>query len=438
MRRATVAWTLTVLILGTGCAAATPVAETPPPAAPVAGESDAHPDGYGEGLADRVDTLPPAIAAHLPEARRIAATSIVIDTHIDVPFRLERGWVDVSEATEDGDFDYPRAVAGGLDAPFMSIYIPAEVDAADEGGELAERLIASVERLVEEDPDKFGLARSPAEVVENWRNGRISLPMGMENAGPIRDPAEVAHWHARGIRYASLAHSRSNALSDSSYDINEQWDGLSPLGREIVPALNRAGIMIDLSHVSDAAAYQILELTAVPVIASHSSARHFIPGFRRNPDDALIRAIAENGGVIQVNFGSTFISQASRRSGEVARMAFQAYLEESGVAFDSEEATAWREAYAAEHPFRRATLDEVLDHFDHIAGIAGIEHVGIGSDYDGVGDTLPVGLMDVAAYPHLVAGLLSRGYTEPEIRGILGGNLLRVWRSVEAYARGVE
>jgi len=203
MRRLTLAWTLSALTL-----------------APLAQAGDAHPPGYGQGLAERIPSLPPAVQAFLPEARRIAAESIILDTHVDVPYRLERGWVDVSEATEGGDFDYPRAVAGGLDAPFMSIYIPADVDAQDQGSELADRLIDSVEALVAADPNKFALAKSPGELVANFHAGKISLPMGMENAGPIRSVEEVAHWRERGIRYASLAHSRSNALSDSSYEIN--------------------------------------------------------------------------------------------------------------------------------------------------------------------------------------------------------------------------
>lgn len=420
MRRSTPAWVLGLfLVVGGGAFA-----------------GGAHPDGYGQGRSQRSGVLTPEIRAWLPEARRIAADALIIDTHIDVPWRLEKESVDVTRATAGGDFDYPRAVAGGLDAPFMSIYIPAEVDAAGGGDELAERLIDRVENLVRQAPERFALARSPAEVIRNWRGGLISLPMGMENCGPIGSVEEVAHYAERGIRYCTLAHSRSNALSDSSYDTNEQWNGLSPLGRKLVPTLNDAGILLDLSHLSDPAARQVLETSAVPVIASHSSARHFTPGFRRNLDDDLVRAIGEQGGVVMVNFGSTFISQASRRHRERERKAFQQYLNESGVAADSAAAEAWQAQWQREHPFRRATLDEVLDHFDHIAGLAGIEHVGIGSDYDGVGDTLPEGLMDVASYPHLVAGLLSRGYTEAEVRKVLGGNLLRVWRSAAAWSRG--
>ncbi|MEE4299382.1 MAG: dipeptidase [Pseudomonadales bacterium] len=433
MLHRTLTCALGLSILAAGCVGST--APEAPDAAPSVAQS-AHAAGYGEGLGERAAALPEHIRAWLPEAREIAASTIIVDTHIDVPYRVENGYVDVTVATEGGDFDWPRAVAGGLDSPFMSIYIPADVDAAGEGDALALRLIDHVESIVARAPDKFGLARSPDEVVANWRAGRISLPMGMENCGPMRDVEAPARWAARGIRYCSLAHSRSNALSDSSYDINEQWQGLSPLGREMVGALNDAGIMVDVSHLSDRATRQVLELSAVPVIASHSSARRFVPGFQRNLDDELIRAIGAQGGVIMVNLGSTFISLESRRSQEAARFAFQQWLRESGEARDSEAARAWLAERAATRPFRRATLEEVLDHFDHIVGLAGIDAVGIGTDFDGVGDTLPENLMDVASYPHLVAGLLARGYGRAEIAKVLSGNLLRVWRTADAWARG--
>lgn len=433
MLHRTLTCALGLSILSAGCATTTGMEASGD--APGAADS-ARASGYGQGIPARTAGLPEHIRAWLPEAREIAASTIIVDTHIDVPYRVENGYVDVTEATEGGDFDWPRAVAGGLDAPFMSIYIPADVDAADGGDELALRLIDHVESIVERAPEKFGLARSPDEVVANWRAGRISLPMGMENCGPMRDVGAPARWAARGIRYCSLAHSRSNALSDSSYDINEQWLGLSPLGKEMVGALNDAGIMVDVSHLSDRATRQVLELSAVPVIASHSSVRHFVPGFQRNLDDALIRAIGEQGGVIQLNIGSTFISIESRRSQEAARFAFQQWLRETGEARDSEAAQAWLAERAEREPFRRATLEEVLDHVDYIVGLAGIDAVGIGTDYDGVGDTLPDNLMDVAAYPHLVAGLLSRGYDRAEIAKVLSGNLLRVWRTTDAWARG--
>ncbi|MEL6312358.1 MAG: membrane dipeptidase, partial [Pseudomonadota bacterium] len=235
-------------------------------------------------------------------------------------------------------------------------------------------------------------------------------------------------------RYITLTHSKSNHICDSSYDEARPWNGLSPFGEELVEAMNRTGVMIDISHVSDEAFYDVMALTKVPPIATHSSARHFTPGFERNMSDDMIRVLAAAGGVIQINFGSTFISADSRDSSQELRDARDAFLEETGVAADSEAAGAFSELFRRNNPFRYASLQDVLDHFDHVRDLVGIDHVGIGSDYDGVGDSLPVGLKDVSTYPNLVGGLLDRGYSEEDVRKILGGNLMRVWREAERYA----
>ena len=370
------------------------------------------------------------------EAQRIARESIIIDTHVDVPYRLENRPQDVSQATETGDFDYPRAIAGGLNAPFMSIYTPAQLEAEGSSKEVADKLIDTVESLVASAPDKFAIATSVADVREHFAAGLMSLPLGMENGSPIQgDIDNLRHFYDRGIRYVSLSHGSTNHLSDSSYDENRQWQGISSFGEQVIREMNRLGIIIDVSHVSDDAFWQIIELTEAPAIASHSSARHFTPGFERNMSDEMIVALAEKGGVIHINFGSSFISEKSRAYGE-AMMASGREFRKANPEHD--ESFLYREypkIYAAEHgPFPYASLDEVLDHFDHVVKLVGIDHVGIGSDYDGVGDSLPVGLKDVSAYPNLVAGLLKRGYSEEDVRKILGENLLRVWARVEAYA----
>ena len=244
------------------------------------------------------------------DARRIATTSIIVDTHVDVPHRLTEKPADVSLATEDGDFDYPRAVAGGLNAPFMSIYTPAALEAEGTSRAAAEDLIDLVEDIVARSNGKFALAKSVADVRKHFEQGIISLPMGMENGSPIEgDLANLQHFYDRGIRYITLAHGLSNHISDSSYDKNRQWNGLSEFGSEVVREMNRLGIMVDVSHVSDDAFWQVLELSAVPVIASHSSARHFVPEFERNMSDEMIQAMAENGGVIMINFGSGFLTE---------------------------------------------------------------------------------------------------------------------------------
>ena len=370
------------------------------------------------------------------EAQRIALSSIVVDTHVDVPFRLLMRPEDISQATESGDFDYPRAVAGGLNAPFMSIYTPAELE--DKGGsrQTAEKLIDIVEQMVADHPDKFAIATSVADVRNQFEAGLMSLPMGMENGSPIEgDLANLQHFYDRGIRYLSLSHGKNNHLSDSSYDETTRWEGISEFGAEVIREMNRLGIMIDVSHVSDEAFWRIMDITRTPVIASHSSARHFTPGFERNVSDDMIVAIGSNGGVVQINFGSSFITAAALEYSEARMAAGKAYKEAHPEVTES---FLWREfpgIYAAEYgPLPYASVDDVIDHIDHVVRLAGIDHVGIGSDYDGVGDSLPTGLKDVSSYPNLVAGLLRRGYSEEDIRKILGENLLRVWSTVEDYA----
>ncbi len=365
----------------------------------------------------------------------LAREYLLVDTHIDVPYRLHDEWVDVSEPTEGGDFDYPRAVDGGLDAMFMSIYIPADVDAAGEAKGFAEGLIDSVEALAADSPDKFGIASCTDDVIALKAAGRIALPMGMENGGPIEGSFEnLRHFADRGIRYVTLAHSKSNHISDSSYDLNERWQGLSEFGRTLIPEMNRQGVMIDISHVSDKAFWQVLELTEVPVIASHSSMRHFTPGFQRNMTDEMVAALGENGGVIQINFGSSFLTREARDYGNAAQQAMIRFRAEEHANLDEARMAEFAANYRAENPYPYATVDDVLDHIDRAVQFAGIDHVGIGSDYDGVGDSLPVGLKDVSEYPNLVNGMLARGYSEEDVAKVLGGNLMRVWREVEAYA----
>ncbi|MCB5226133.1 dipeptidase [Alishewanella sp. 16-MA] len=363
----------------------------------------------------------------LTPADRVAQQYIIVDTHIDVPYRLHKKWEDVSVATANGEFDYPRAKQGGLNAPFMSIYIPASYERTGGGYQLANQLIDSMEALVARAPDKFAMASSTQQVLAQFGSGKISLAMGMENGTPIEGKLEnLQHFYQRGVRYITLAHSESNHISDSSYDIRRRWQGLSPFGKELVVAMNNIGMMIDISHVSDDAFYQAVAISKVPVIASHSSLRSYTPDFERNMDDDMLKALAKNGGVIQINFGSSFVTRQANQYNALRKAAAQ----QAGV----EDNQAFREAYSKTHPYPFATLDTVLDHIDHVVKLVGINHVGIGSDYDGVGDSLPIGLKDVASYPNLIAGLFKRGYSEEDIVKILSGNLMRVWAEVEAYA----
>lgn len=367
--------------------------------------------------------------------QEIAKSSIIIDTHIDVPYRLNEKWADISEATEDGNFDYPRAVEGGLNAPFMSIYTPSVLEAEGRSRTVAEQLIDLVEGIVSDSPDKFAIAYSTDDVRRHFDQGLISFPLGMENGSPIEgDISNLQYFFDRGIRYITLAHNLSNHISDSSRD-DPHWDGLSLFGIELVIEMNRLGVMVDVSHISDDAFWDVMEISQVPVIASHSTSRHFTPGWLRNMSDEMITSLAANGGVIMVNFGSSFLSNEANEYRYDRRDAYRTHLSENEIDGRDEEEEAFNQAWEKEHgPFPFADLETVLDHYDHIIKLVGIDHVGIGSDYDGVGDTLPIGLKDVSTYPNLIDGFLRRGYSDEDIRKILAENLLRVWGAVEAFA----
>ncbi|MDP7330834.1 MAG: dipeptidase [Candidatus Marinimicrobia bacterium] len=367
-------------------------------------------------------------------ANELAHTYIITDGHIDVPWRLNDGYEDLSVRTEGGDFDYIRAKDGGLDAPFMSIYVPSSYQETGGAKEKADSLIDLVSRIADDHPDKFEVATSVADVNRIFGDGKIALPMGMENGAPILDDlSNVQYFYDRGIRYITLTHGKDNLICDSSYDTTNTWGGLSPFGREVVKEMNRVGIMVDISHVTDEVINQVLDMTDVPVIASHSSCRHFTPGFERNMGDAEIVRLKENGGVIQINFGSSFVTQESQEKENKNRERIMAYAKENGLKRGDEKLKSYWEKVSKENPIY-ADISDVINHFDRVVALVGIDHVGIGSDYDGVGDSLPYGLKDVASYPNLIFHLLKRGYSEEDIEKICYKNVWRVWSAVEETA----
>jgi membrane dipeptidase len=372
-------------------------------------------------------------------ADKLAHQYIITDTHIDLPtaliekkFKLGRD-NDTLIHTGKGDFDFERAKKGGLDAPFMSIYIPSAYQKrADKGKSFADTLIAMVDGIATQMPDKFALANSPAEVRANFKAGKISLPMGMENGAPIGDDLKnVQYFFDHGIRYVTLTHGKDNQICDSSYDSTFTWKGLSPFGRLVVAEMNRVGIMVDISHVTDSVFYQVVRMTKVPVIASHSSCRSFTPGFWRNMSDEMIKKLGENGGVIQISFGSMFLDSAVRAKNEVISKKLKVVLDQKKLKPTDSVAKPIIAQFRKENPSAYPDVEKVVDHIDHVVKLIGVDHVGFGSDFDGVGDSLPTGLKDVSMYPNILYGLLKRGYTEADIEKICGGNLLRVWQQVE-------
>jgi membrane dipeptidase len=368
------------------------------------------------------------------KAKELAEKFIIVDTHIDVPYRLNENWEDISQRTERGDFDYPRAKAGGLNVPFMSIYTPAEYAGA-EATEFAKKEIEMVDKFASDWPDKFAIATSVADVKAQFAQGKISLAMGMENGSPIGDTLDnVTDFYERGIRYITLTHSKANQISDSSYDPERKWNGLSDFGKEVVVAMNVVGIMVDVSHVSDDAFYQVMDLSRAPVIASHSSCRYFTPGWERNMDDAMIQKLAQNGGVIQIAFGSSFLDDEFRKASDEVMNTMMT----KNIALDSDEGRALIQKFKEEKGIDYADVTDVAAHIDHVVQLVGVDHVGFGSDFDGVGDTLPYGLKDVSGYPNLIRALLEKGYSDEDIEKICGGNLLRVWSEVERVAQELQ
>ena len=371
-------------------------------------------------------------------AYELAHTYIITDGHIDVPWRLNDGYEDLSVRTKGGDFDYIRAKEGGLDVPFMSIYVPSSYQETGGAKEKADSLIDLVHRIASDHPDKFEVAYSPNDGDRIFSQGKIALPMGMENGAPIEDDLNnVAYFHKRGIRYITLTHAKDNLICDSSYDTTNTWDGLSPFGRQVVAEMNRVGIMVDISHVTDAVINQVLDMAKAPVIASHSSCRKFTPGWQRNMGDPEIKRLKENGGVIQINYGSSFVTQASQDKRQANTDKIAAYAKKNGLEQGDEQLKVYAKKVSEDNPIY-ADITEVIDHIDHVVKLAGIDHVGIGSDYDGVGDSLPYGLKDVSSYPNLIYHLLKRGYSDEDIAKICYKNIWRVWKEVESVAANLQ
>lgn len=377
------------------------------------------------------------------KADKIAHKYILTDGHVDLPyrlkiknFRLEREYLGIPISTKDGDFDYERAKKGGLSVPFMSIYIPSSYQETGGAKQLADSLITMVKGIAKSHPDKFAVVTTPQQADANFKKGIISFPMGMENGAPLLQLSDVAYFRQKGISYVTLTHAKDNHICDSSYDTTYTHKGLSAYGKDVIKEMNRVGIMVDVSHISDDSFYQAVELSTVPVIASHSSCRHFTPTFKRNMSDDMIKVMAKKGGVIQINFGSSFLDENYRNQVQVLQEKFGKMLKEKGLKYGEPAAEEFLKQYQKENPVLFADVETVADHIDHVVKLTGnTQHVGIGSDYDGVGDSLPTGLKDVSQYPNLIYVLLKRGYSENDIANIMYRNVWRVWKQTIANAK---
>jgi membrane dipeptidase len=369
------------------------------------------------------------------KAVKLSNSYLLVDTHIDLPDWLYDEWFDVSKNTDVGEMDYERALKGGLNVGFMSIYTSPSLEGTGKSKIKADSMINLVHKMVEVWPDKFCFIRSTSEIEDNLNKNKILLTMGMENGSPIENNlSNLKEFYDKGIRYITLAHYRWNHICDSANDPERPWNGLSPFGEEVVKEMNRLGIMVDISHVSDSTFYDVIKLSKTPVIASHSCCRYFTPGYERNMSDEMIKILAKKGGVIQIAFASFFLKKDINEQYTKGEENIKEYLKNNHITSGTDSAWQYEEKYWKENPLVQVTAKDVANQIDHVRDLVGIDYVGLGSDFDGTGGLLPIGLEDVSKYPNLVYELLLRGYKDDEIQKVLGGNLIRVWKQVENYA----
>jgi membrane dipeptidase len=360
-------------------------------------------------------------------ARRIHAETIGIDSHVDTAQRILNLHEDVSVRTPTGHVDLPRLREGGMRAPFFALYVPTYY----KGSEAVRRTLQvrdAMQSLLDAHPEAIELATTAADIERVAGAGKIAAVLTIESGHAIADDLAVLRmYHRLGVRSMTLTHFRNTNWADSSTD-EPVHNGLTAFGRDVVREMNRLGMIVDISHVSDKTFYDTLEVTTRPVIASHSSCRALcdVP---RNMTDDMIRALARNGGVIGINFGGNFVSAKEAEAGR-ASFAARAALDPGlgGKELDLFAAKDYSEQYVVMRE-NQATLEDVVSHIAHVVELVGADHVGIGSDFDGI-NKVPAGLEDVSKMPALVAALLKRGYPEDDVKKILGGNFLRVMRQV--------
>jgi membrane dipeptidase len=380
----------------------------------------------------------------------VHAKVLTVDTHIDWPSNQLRNPDFVPNERHEpgkrgsGQWDLVRMKEGGLDAVFMSIYT-SQGPRTDEGHarakEHALKLIEITKKMVADNPDWAEIALTPEDAYRIEKAGKRAIFMGMENGYPLgKDPGNVKMFYDLGVRYITITHSRNNELGDSSTDDKKEWDGLSPLGEQAVKEMNRFGIMVDISHVHDDLFWDVIALTKAPVIASHSSARALCD-HARNMNDEMLQAVKKNGGVVQLCLLGNYIKKMPQNpEREEALKPLQEKLRAArrGELSDEEAGKVWeeRQAINAKYPANRPTVQDAADHIDHMAKVMGVDHIGVGSDFDGGGGL--IGIDDVSEMPNLTKELLRRGYAEEDIRKIWGGNLMRVFGEVMQVAKKLQ
>ncbi|MGA8443265.1 MAG: dipeptidase [Candidatus Sulfotelmatobacter sp.] len=381
-------------------------------------------------------------------ARAIQDSAIVVDTHADTPQRfLDEGFdIGSTDPNDVGHISLDKARRGNLGAEFFSIWVDPETNQ----GHFAQHtfdLIDSVYEQAGHHPDRMMMAFSVADIERAHQEHKLAALMGIEGGHSIENDMHLLRDYYRlGVRYMTLSWSNTNEWADSSGDINDpkvqHHNGLTAFGKQVVGEMNRLGMMVDISHVADKTFWDTIANTKAPVIASHSSARALVDAPRNMTDD-MLRAVANNGGVVQVNFFSGFVDEDYRKAMLVQEKdqaaAIQKYvdsLKAQGKPVSYIEVDRMEREWTARIP--RPPFNSLIDHIDHIAKVAGVDHVGLGSDFDGVSGATPQGMDSAADLAKITQALLDRGYSADDIKKILGGNLLRVFRQVEAVSRQLQ
>ncbi len=386
-------------------------------------------------------TTSPASSGVSAKAMQIHNSAIVVDTHADTPQRFLDGGFDIgsTDPGDSGQISLDKARAGNLGAEFFSIWVDPKMNQGHFGQKTLD-LIDSVYQQAARRPDRMMMAFSVADIERAHKEHKLAALMGIEGGHSIENDMHLLRdFYRLGVRYMTLSWSNTNEWADSSGDISdtnvEHHNGLTDFGKQVVLEMNRLGMMVDISHVADKTFWDAIALTKAPVIASHSSARALV-NHPRNMTDDMLRAVGKNGGVVQVNFYSGFddakYMEASAAQGKERDATIEAALAKKRAAGEkvtfNDEDQLQRE-WMAKIP--RPPFSSLIDHIDHIAKVAGVDHVGLGSDFDGVSGATPAGMNSAADLPKITQALLDRGYSADDIRKILGGNLLRAFREVE-------
>lgn len=369
-----------------------------------------------------------------PHAKQLHDRAIVVDSHVDTTQRLIFDTAfDIGKRNPNGNLDIPRMREGGLDALFFSIWVPSEVTGPTAVKRALDQIDA-VREAVRTHPHDLVLATSAADVRKAAADHKIAVLMGMEGGHMIDDDLRLLRVYASlGVRYMTLTHYKNNNWADSSTDTSAH-NGLTTFGKDVIREMNRLGVMIDISHVADKTFFDAIETSRAPIIASHSSSR-VIANHARNMTDDMMRALARNGGVVMINYHAAFLSEAFRVASEKKNGSAVGAADAVAKKCGGNEACATMEGERMDHEAMRkgdlpkVTWEQIVEHIDHAVKIAGVDHVGLGSDFDGA--TMPLGMEDVSRLPKITDALLKKGYSDADIEKILGGNMLRVMEVVE-------